>query len=103
MYPLNSRPFPQSIPPSWNLNERCDYHQNLGHTTDNCVALRHAVQDLIDAKKISDPSTPNVARNPLLNHHVHAISEDVNLPYPVFLIRPIFEGRREEIRELESQ
>ena len=97
LYPLNPRPLPQSIPPGWNLNERCDYHQNLGHKTDNCVALRHAVQDLIDTKKISDPSVPNVARNPLPNHHVHAIREDVDLPDPVTLIRPISERRNEEV------
>ena len=66
------------------------------------MALRQAIQNLIDAKKISDPS-PNVARNPLQNHQIHAIEEDLYLPDPVFLIRPISEGRREKIRELESR
>ena len=85
------------------MSERCDYHQNLGHTTDNYVTLPYAIQDLIDSKKISDPSTPNVARNPLPNHHVHAIEEDLHLPDHVLLIHPISEKRKEEIQKLDSQ
>ena len=50
------------------MNEHCDYHQNVGHTTDSCIALRQAIQDLIDTKRIPDPSAPNLASNPLPNH-----------------------------------
>ena len=68
------------------MNERCDYHQNVGHTADSCVALRHAIQDLIDTKKISDPSVRNIANNPLPNHQINDIEGDNDLPNQVYLI-----------------
>lgn len=82
-YPLNPKSIPNPVPSHWNLNERCEYHQGVGHTMDNCITLHHTIQDLIDSKKISNPSTPNVARNPLPNHHINAIEEGDGLPYPV--------------------
>lgn len=83
---LNPRPQPNPIPTSWNLNKHSDYHQNVGRTTDNCIALRHTIQELIDLKINLDPSIPNVARNPLPNHPVNAIREDNGLPDSVLLI-----------------
>ena len=59
MYPLNSKPLPNSIPANWNLNEKCEYHQTIGQATYDCKAIRHAIQDLIKARKILDPSLPN--------------------------------------------
>ncbi|KAM7522818.1 hypothetical protein LguiA_012730 [Lonicera macranthoides] len=60
IYPPNPRPMPNPVPTNWNLNESCEYHQNMGHTTNDCIALRNTIWDLIEAGKIPDPS--------LLNH-----------------------------------
>ena len=59
LQPLAHRVPPNPVPLSWNINEHCTYHQGYGHSTNNCFALRHAIQDLIDAGKITffdDPS-----------------------------------------------
>lgn len=61
----------------------------MEHSTDNCITICHMIQDLIDSKKILDPSMPNVARNPLPNHHVNAIKEDDGLLDLVYLIKSI--------------
>ena len=50
----------------------CAYHQGLGHTTDQCTALRHAVQDLID-QGIVQLGQPSISSNPLLNYSTHAV------------------------------
>ena len=45
----NTRPYdPQPRPPWWNETSYCEYHQNKGHKTLNCVNLCHKIQDLID-------------------------------------------------------
>ena len=45
----NSRPYdPQPRPKWWNENAYCEYHQNKGHKTSNCIILRHKIQELID-------------------------------------------------------
>ena len=45
----NSRSYdPQPRPPWWNEIAFCEYHQNKGHKTSNCINLCHKVQDLID-------------------------------------------------------
>ncbi|KAM7509966.1 hypothetical protein LguiB_008841 [Lonicera macranthoides] len=59
IYPLNPRPIPNPVPSNWNLNEICEYHQGIGHTTNDCKALRHTIQDLIEAGKIPDSSHLN--------------------------------------------
>ena len=46
--PLLPRPPPQPTPPGFRTDLHCAYHQRAGHDTDSCVALRHAIQDLID-------------------------------------------------------
>ena len=46
--PLASRPLPQVVHPQFQMDLHCAYYQGPGHTTDQCTALRHAVQDLID-------------------------------------------------------
>ncbi|RVW76165.1 hypothetical protein CK203_044221 [Vitis vinifera] len=45
---LTPRPPPQPLPPHFRMDLHCAYHQGLGHETDQCTALRHAIQDLID-------------------------------------------------------
>ena len=75
LQPLAPHPSPNPLPSGWNPNEHCAFHQGPGHPIDNYFALKHAIQDLIDQGKISEPATPNVANNPLPNHgtRIHAL------------------------------
>ena len=54
--------------PRWyNAHTRCDYHAgNLDHSTENCTALKHKVQDLInDGKlKFEDLDRPIEVKDP---------------------------------------
>ncbi|KAI8550364.1 hypothetical protein RHMOL_Rhmol06G0100100 [Rhododendron molle] len=61
---------PQTIPPNLNQNVYCDFHQKPGHTTDNCIRLRHEIQNLIDNKVVDAPplDKPNTVSNPLPQH-----------------------------------
>lgn len=47
--PLPLRPLPNPIPAQFRLDLYCPYHQSMGHHTDHCTALRHAIQDIIDS------------------------------------------------------
>jgi len=91
LQPLAPRPPPNPLPRGWNPNEHCAYHQGPGHPTDNCFALRHAIQDLIDQGKISALEAPNVANNPLPNHGagVHALFLNEDGKDPVHSIKPV--------------
>ncbi|GKV02505.1 hypothetical protein SLEP1_g14938 [Rubroshorea leprosula] len=69
MVPLNP-PFP-----TWyNPQARCEYHSGgVGHDLENCLALKHRIQDLIDAEELQIASEPkvvglNIAKNPLPTH-----------------------------------
>ncbi|KAJ9145620.1 hypothetical protein P3X46_027983 [Hevea brasiliensis] len=65
------RPPPNPLPPNYNANLYCQFHQTHGHDSDRCFRLKHEVQDLIDAKKIVDPENrPNTFTNPMPNHNV---------------------------------
>ena len=69
---LNPTLMPNPIPPTWNLNEYCHYHQKSGHKTDNCFHLKHEIQDLIDNGTSSNPNIitkPNIRKNPLPDYH----------------------------------
>ncbi|KAI8538532.1 hypothetical protein RHMOL_Rhmol09G0110800 [Rhododendron molle] len=67
--PLTPTPLPQKLPASHNPNAYCAYHQNVGHLTDNCFRLRHAIQDLIDNKTLPmPPQKPNTVSNPFPKH-----------------------------------
>ncbi|KAI8535448.1 hypothetical protein RHMOL_Rhmol10G0175100 [Rhododendron molle] len=67
--PLTPTPLPQKLPASHNPNTYCAYHQNVGHLTDNCFRLCHAIQDLIDNKTLPmPPLKPNTVSNPLPKH-----------------------------------
>ena len=50
----------------------CAYHQSLGHTIDQCTALRHVVQDAID-HGIVQLGHPRVSFNPLSTYSTHAV------------------------------
>ena len=52
------------------MSKRRAYHQGLGHDTDRCYNLCHAIQDLIDTKVIALPTRPNITKNPLPIHNV---------------------------------
>ena len=43
------------IPSTWNMNEYCDFHQKLGHKTNNYFKLNNEIQDLIDGGVIAKP------------------------------------------------
>ena len=58
--PLDPRPIPNPLPARFDVTKRCAYHQSLGHVTDKCFGLRHAIQDLIDNKVIALPTRPSV-------------------------------------------
>ena len=49
------------------------YHQGLGHDTNRCSALRHAIQDLID-QDLVNLGQPSVTTNPLPAHATHSMS-----------------------------
>ncbi|KAG5544329.1 hypothetical protein RHGRI_016922 [Rhododendron griersonianum] len=78
---LNPLQPPQNIPPNLNQNVYCDFHQMHGHTTDNCICLRHEIQNLIDNKVIDTPPSdkPNTMTNPLPQHnapfHINQITQ----------------------------
>ena len=48
------------------------YHQGPRHTTDQCTALRHAIQDLID-HSIMQLGQPIISSNPLPTYSTHAV------------------------------
>jgi len=51
-------------------DQRCGYHSNsVGHDTEDCINLKHKIQDLIDQNVVSlQTVAPNVNNNPLPNH-----------------------------------
>ncbi|XP_015068930.1 uncharacterized protein LOC107013563 [Solanum pennellii] len=50
--------------------QRCAYHSNsVGHDTEDCINLKHKIQDLIDQEVVSlQPAAPNINTNTLPNH-----------------------------------
>ena len=69
--PLDPTSMPNPIPPTWNLDEYCHYHQKSGHKTDNCFHLKHEIQDLINNGTLLNPNIitkPNIRKNPLSNY-----------------------------------
>ena len=69
---LRNMPPPLAILPSnYDANARCEFHSDgVGHSTDNCFALKCKVQDLLDAKAIEFTlvTGPNVTQNPMPRH-----------------------------------
>ncbi|RVW75457.1 hypothetical protein CK203_061506 [Vitis vinifera] len=66
------RPPPQPLPPQFRMDLHCTYHQGLGHDTDCCSALRHAIQDLID-QGLVNLGQPSVTTNSLPAHTTHSL------------------------------
>ena len=68
--------------PHYHANAKCAYHSDsVGHDTNDCWALKHKIQDLIEAKEVEfdAPEKPNVISAPLPKHgrNVNAIEEDL--------------------------
>ncbi|XP_077231538.1 uncharacterized protein LOC143864674 [Tasmannia lanceolata] len=61
------RPVPNPLPPYWRADQYCEYHRNSGHLTERCLALKHALQTMLENGKL-EVERPNVTRNPLPNH-----------------------------------
>ncbi|XP_077217954.1 uncharacterized protein LOC143852455 [Tasmannia lanceolata] len=59
---------PNPLPAFWS-DQYCEYHRGPGHLTENCLALKHAIQNMIDKDELA-VEKPNVTQNPLPNHHV---------------------------------
>ncbi|KAJ9699548.1 hypothetical protein PVL29_008238 [Vitis rotundifolia] len=55
LVPLVPRPLPSTLSPRFRAHEFCAFHQMVGHRTDYCASLRHAIQDLIDSGAVSFP------------------------------------------------
>uniref|UniRef100_A0A2N9IY59 Uncharacterized protein n=1 Tax=Fagus sylvatica TaxID=28930 RepID=A0A2N9IY59_FAGSY len=47
-----NEPIPSPKPKSYNFNAHCEYHQVADHDINECIALRHAVQDLITIRPL---------------------------------------------------
>ncbi|KAI8542778.1 hypothetical protein RHMOL_Rhmol08G0166300 [Rhododendron molle] len=41
--PLDPTPLPKNPSPNFKPNLYCAYHQGVGHHTDSCFRLRHAI------------------------------------------------------------
>jgi len=67
--PLELKPVPNPLPDRFDVNKRFAHQQGLGHETDRCYNLCHAIQDLIHTKVIAPPTRPNITNNPLPNHN----------------------------------
>ena len=76
--PIPVEPLKPPYPGWYNPNARCDYHGGIiGHSTENCTALKYKVQALRDAKWLNfsqSPAKPNVNRNPLPDHENGIVS-----------------------------
>ncbi|OVA06804.1 Myo-inositol-1-phosphate synthase [Macleaya cordata] len=53
-------PPPDPLPKWYKANLHCDFHQAAGHATDKCIALRHEIQNLLDANKINIPGPTSI-------------------------------------------
>ncbi|KAJ9672736.1 hypothetical protein PVL29_026090 [Vitis rotundifolia] len=53
--PLALRALLDPVPPQFRVDLYCTYHQSAGHHTDHCIALRHAIQDIVDSGTFGHP------------------------------------------------
>ncbi|RDX83625.1 hypothetical protein CR513_35435, partial [Mucuna pruriens] len=62
-----SKPLEPPYPQSYDPNAKCEYHEKgLGHTIENCWALKHRIQDLLEEGWLNFKEVgPNVSINPL--------------------------------------
>ena len=80
MIPLFIKPRNSPFLPGFDSSKKCEHHFGAeGHTLEECVHLRHQIQDFIDNKLIQFDNTarPNALTNTLPHHperNVNAIS-----------------------------
>ncbi|GKU94816.1 hypothetical protein SLEP1_g8253 [Rubroshorea leprosula] len=73
-------PIKPPFPMWYNPQARCEYHsEGVGHDLENCLALRHRVQDLIEAKELQialelELVGSNITKNPLPPHNVSTVN-----------------------------
>ncbi|RVW58971.1 hypothetical protein CK203_107366 [Vitis vinifera] len=65
----------------------------LGHDTDHCVTLRHAIQDLID-QGLVNLGQPSVTTRPLPTHSMHAMPPPPGVPFELTPIAPLATARQ---------
>ncbi|XP_077242628.1 uncharacterized protein LOC143883159 [Tasmannia lanceolata] len=65
------KPVPNPLPVNWRRDQYCEYHRGPGHMTENCLALKHAIQNMIDKDELA-VERPNITQNPLPNHRAVA-------------------------------
>ena len=71
MTPLFTKPRESPFPLGFDPSKKCEHHFGAeGRTLEDCMHLRHQIQDLIDNKLIQFNHTawPNVISNPLPPH-----------------------------------
>ncbi|XP_077237263.1 uncharacterized protein LOC143878932 [Tasmannia lanceolata] len=68
---LNVKSVPNTLPVNWRRDQYCEYHRGLGHMTENYLALKHAIQNMIDKDELA-VERPNTTQNPLPNHRAVA-------------------------------
>ena len=56
----------------------CKFHQNLKHSIDNCIRLKHEIQKLIDTRRIIDQKNPSIKNNPFPNYNIMMINSGIN-------------------------
>ncbi|XP_058755175.1 uncharacterized protein LOC131628350 [Vicia villosa] len=96
---------PAKLPANWDANARCEFHSGApGHSIDNCKALKHQVQNLLDSKAIEFTPTqgPNVVQNPMPPHGAHAANaiesvEDTRLVKDVIELGSLLPLLKEEL------
>ena len=55
--PLAPRAHSDPVPSQFRLDLYCTYHQSAGHHNDRCIALRHAIQDIVDFGTFGHPQS----------------------------------------------
>ena len=65
--------YPKGLPTGYDPQSICAYYsESPGHTTINCWARKHKIQDMIDSEDIllkrKGEQGPNISKNPLPDH-----------------------------------
>ena len=68
------------------MDLHCAHHEGLGHETNRCTALRHAIQDLID-QGLVHLGQPSVTKNQLTAHTTHAISPPTDSMHSIDFVK----------------
>ena len=64
--------------PDYNPKKYYKFNQNLKHSTDNYMRLKHEIQNLIDVGRIIDPENPSTKNNPFPNYNTMMINSGVS-------------------------